>query len=49
MIAIDELKQSASSNPEGAKYILKAILEEASLDERIQRKVTQTLQEINNH
>ena len=49
MVTIDELKQIAFSNPEGAKHILKAISEEASLDEEIRRKATQTLQEINNH
>ena len=49
IVVIDELKQIASSNPEGAKHILKAISEEASLDEEIRRKATQTLQEINNH
>ena len=46
MVTIDELKQIASSNPEGAKHILKAISEEASLDEEIRRKATQTLQSI---
>ena len=49
IVVIDELKQIASSNPEGAKHILKAISEEASLDEEIRRKATQTLQEISNH
>ena len=48
MVTIDELKQIASSNPEGAKYILKAISEETSFNEEIRRKATQTLQEINN-
>ena len=48
MVTLNELNQVTSSNPEVAKHILKAISEEASLDEKIRRKATQTLQEINN-
>ena len=48
IVAIDELKLMASSNPEIAKFILKAISEEEALDEEVRNKATQILQEISN-
>ena len=49
MVTIDELNQVTSFSSEIAEHILKAVSEEASLDEEIRRKATQTLQEISNH
>ena len=48
IVAIDELKQIASSYPDIAKSILKAISEEEALDEEVRSKATQILQEISN-